>query len=253
MSMHTLSKYTMRPEPTTDPVRQAQLAFLSAVERTDLSAVRSYLDRGVDANSREANGETALLIASRCEDEDASDGLEIVRLLLDRGADYEGVDSHGWTPLRVAAGCGLLEIVRMLLVAGASHEAVDHFGVTALMSASTWGTRDVVNLLLDRGADINARDIYGYTALIHLASVEDVEVTRLRWLLDRGASVNIMNNSGMTALCCAAAHGSIDSVRILLEHGALLDVNPDSLTPLGWARGYERTEIAELIENFDAD
>jgi ankyrin repeat protein len=77
-----------------------------------------------------------------------------------------------------------------------------------------------VRAILDSGIDINLVERRGgATPLIHAAAVGSLETMRL--LLDRGANVNAKTHAGMTALMCAVS--DLDKVRLLVESKA--DVN----------------------------
>lgn len=95
----------------------------------------------------------------------------------------------------------------------------DKFGRTALHVAALALKAEVVEKLLSKGAVVNAQDDDGETPL-HLA--ENPQVTEL--LLKKGrANPNIPNVDGICAIHLAVQRRDVDSVRLLLRHGA--DVN----------------------------
>lgn len=71
--------------------------------------------------------------------------------------------------------------------------------------------------------------------LAHAAKEQRTEIVRL--MLELGWPVNARGQHGGTALHWAAFHGNTDLVRLLLEHGAALDLTDYDFkaTPLGWA------------------
>ena len=73
--------------------------------------VRRLLDHGANANARDKNGRTPLLLTWR---------IEIMRLLLDYGASVNAKDKEGMTLLkrefRSGLGSGKYETVRMLVL-----------------------------------------------------------------------------------------------------------------------------------------
>lgn len=93
-------------------------------------------------------------------------------------------------------------------------------GATPLMYAALYGDADEVQMLFKNGADANTPNDAGATAL--LWAVDNPEVTRL--LLEHGADPNIRSADGLTPLLLAASHfGSIDVLKLLLDHGAKLE------------------------------
>jgi ankyrin repeat protein len=68
---------------------------------------------------------------------------------------------------------------------------------TAAMSPST--TLATVRKLLDEGIDVNWKNENGYTGLMCASAYGHVGVVKL--LLDRGALIDLQSNGGGTALC----------------------------------------------------
>ncbi|MGA2093145.1 MAG: ankyrin repeat domain-containing protein [Sedimentisphaerales bacterium] len=67
------------------------------------------LGKGIEVNTRDRRGETALTMAVQ------NGNIEIVRLLLEKGADANVKNTDGITALIIAAGEGHTEIVKLLL------------------------------------------------------------------------------------------------------------------------------------------
>ena len=76
------------------------------------------LDKGADINSKNANNQTPLYLASSNETED-SENLEIVELLIEHGADVDIWDIAGLTPVMIAADKGHMYVVQCLVKNGA--------------------------------------------------------------------------------------------------------------------------------------
>jgi len=154
------------PDPEVDAYR-ATLAcrLIKAAWKGDLDAVRTYLDDGADACTRDpVSGLTILQIAAGIANP------ELVRLLLAAGADVHAADSRaGGSALHKACQGGSVEVVEQLLDAGAFVDAVaPTTGHTPLMDALWFKVPEIVQLLLDRGATLNLSTHYGFSLLEHL-------------------------------------------------------------------------------------
>jgi ankyrin repeat protein len=116
---------------------------------------------------------------------------------------------------------GDADTVRRLLAedSGLAREYTDE-GWTALHLAAS---AEIAALLLDAGADINARNRHkfagpGNSPLSAATYMQRADVAR--FLIERGAEVNQDDNAGFTPLHLAAANGSVEIARLLLDGGA---------------------------------
>ena len=191
-----------------------------AARGSDADVVRVLLERGADANAKQADGATALHWAAHRND------LAIARMLLDDGARVNQANDFGATPLWLAAVNGSAPMANLLLHHGADPNLALHFGETPLMTASRSGAVDVVRDLLARDATVDAKEAqHGQTALMWAAAEGHIDV--MRALLDARASPAAASKSGLTPLVFTASRGSIDAARLLLDRGA--DINATAL------------------------
>jgi len=85
---------------------------------------------------------------------------------------------------------------------------------------------EALRLAVASGAKLELRDANGATPLIGAAgsggndSQSPTEIAAVKVLLEAGAHVNAMDNHKNTALHLAAMRGYIESVKLLLSHGA---------------------------------
>lgn len=126
-------------------------------------------------------------------------------------------------------------------------------GTTPLMIASFYGYIDSVKNLISKGANVNAQtdfsenDIFEYsqTALSYAVDKNQTEIVKI--LLDNKAKVS-NDQKGSTPLVSACANGNIDIVKMLITHGA--DVNipaGEDFTPLFAATINNKPEIVEIL------
>jgi ankyrin repeat protein len=217
-----------------------------AATRGDTAQVRTLPAKGVDINSGDKNGSTALMEAP------FEGKADTVELLLAKGAAFDAKTAADSLPLNKdkseelpwAIARGTLKEIRNLLDSGADTNAKDKYGWTVLMRAVESRRFEAVKLLLDRGADVNLRTECGITALGLAAEKGDLELAGL--LLDWGADVNTRNNGGITVLM--SSHPEI--VKLLLDRGADIDAKDgEGITALEWAARDGNSEIVKLLES----
>lgn len=163
--------------------------FFKAIELNDGPAVQGLIQRGVDANSRDARGQTGLYLALRGGALDAAEAL-----MKAPGVDVNALNEAGESALMMAALKGRADWSRRLIERGA---AVDKQGWSPLHYAATGPETAVVKLLLDRGAPIDARSPNGTTPLMMAAQYGSEASVAL--LLQRGADPRIRNDRGLAA------------------------------------------------------
>ena len=162
----------------------------------DADLVQLLLDRGLDVQARNSNGDTPLLLAAGRGGASAS---QVVKVLLAKGARIGDRGSGGRTALHESAYHGDAASAALLLEHGADPNAVNEEGYTPLHSQATGRNPEVVRLLLAKGAYVKARDKNGDTPLHTAAFVSD-NGGAVKLLLEAGADVNAMNNRGLTPL-----------------------------------------------------
>ena len=135
-------------------------AFRNAAEKGDLALVKAAIDQGIDVNSPDEGGRTALMMASYYGHQ------PVVELLLKQAVRVDHYDAVHRTALIYAASGKFPEIVAALLEAGANVNARDAAERwTALMFAAVEGNVEVVRVLLSHGADVTLVDTDGESAL----------------------------------------------------------------------------------------
>jgi len=197
--------------------------------------------------------------------------VEVARLLLERGADANAREARfGFTPLHVLACPGCASIVRglhpraasrprtgqqenagalcaLLIEAGAEVDAPASFNRTPLLLAAMGGHPAVARQLLAAGADLGVRDDLRMTVLHYAAYGGRGELVEL--LLGQGADLEAQAELAFTPLHTAAERGHTGAVEALLAHGADPQARThDGSTPAAIARKYGHAEVAAIIE-----
>lgn len=143
-----------------------------------------------------------------------------LQALLKQKADVNAAQGDGTTALHWAAFNDDLASARLLLTAGAKVEAVTRVGaITPLLMASRNGNPGLVTALVSAGADVNRANAEGTTPLMQAAASGSVETAKL--LLDHGAAVDAKDIAhAQTPLMFAASLNRAAVVKLLLARGA---------------------------------
>jgi ankyrin repeat protein len=246
--------------------------------------------QGADIDAKGDDGDTALMLASRC------GSIQVVELLLMHHARLDLVNKEGKTALHHAAENGHWMLAEKLLdadedmvtinapdqngrtalsIAIAEDERDFVFGIlgekygktvqvnledrngdTPLILAVKTSNRQVVDVLLNRQVDTKLRNKNRESALV--AAVKDDQPALVTMLLDHNrpnhADVDSGGGPNPTALYAAAQSGNVDAVRQLLGLGA--DVNATGgvfNTALVVAADGGWDEVVELLLERGAD
>lgn len=172
------------------------------------------------------------------------DAKEVVQLVA-RGMDPNSSDPNGNTLLILAAREEQPRVVAELVKQrGIKLDARNAAGDSALMLASLRGNTEIVRQLVAAGASF---DHAGWNPLLYAAFEGRLEV--VEFLLEKGATPNALAPNGSTPLMYAARNGHEDVVIRLMKAGADLDLkNDQNETAESWAKRYNNTDIAELIQ-----
>lgn len=184
--------------------------LMKAVEKGDAKNVASLIDRGLDPNSTDPNGNTILMLASRLGHQ------ELVALLLARKADVARRSPAGDTALMMASLGGDLPIIRLLVVSGA---ALNQDGWTPLHYAAFAGHGEIARYLIERGANKNAVAPNGYTAL--MLAARNGQNAAARAILYEDPDLGHKGPQGETALSLAAQKSNAELVELLRRAGAV--------------------------------
>ena len=190
---------------------QALEELLKAVEKGDAAEVGRQLDRGLDPNTTDKEGNTILMMAARL------GHLELASLLIGRKASVARQTPAGDTALLMASLGGRLEMAKLLVNAGAPVGGGS--GWQPLHYAAFSGASDIVRFLIERGADKNAVAPNGYTPL--MLAVRNGSAEAARVLLVEDADVGHRGPAGETALSLAQRSGDASLVELLKRAGAV--------------------------------
>ena len=151
--------------------------------------------------------------------------------------DISAKNRHNMTALHIAAKRGHFQVLQGLIDLNADLCALNKNGQSPLDLANDEKCKEV---LKNAGAD-------GWTPL--MVAVEKSQTAILREILtEKTSDIMAATRSGWTALHIAADTGSVETVRILVEAGADVNVtNMEGQTPLDLTREEECCEAFEVL------
>ncbi|KAI9733140.1 MAG: hypothetical protein M1834_003687 [Cirrosporium novae-zelandiae] len=182
--------------------------------------MQRYLDRGVDVNILNEDGNTPLHLAS--DGEGNYVGLDV---LINHKADINIKNEfYQETPLLIAVDWNAPhEVIRLLLRSGSNPETPDCDGQTCLHYAVRSGNLAVCKMLLRHSVNVNARDKDGKTALHKIFEWPNAQVDMVRLLLDNRADPNVQDKDSQAPLYRACLVGNVEGAQMLLKYGADID------------------------------
>ena len=188
--------------------------LLRAIERSDLSMVKSLLSHGAMVGLKKVFKEHDIFLSAR------NGNLVRIKYLFKKAEDETQFltirDKGGNTLMHLASECGHLNVMEYLMKQGADINRKNHEGNTPLHLAVSNRKRNTVALLLKKGADVNARNNSGESPLHH-SIWSSVMIEKL---LDVGADINARDNFGDTPLNHAVESECIKGAEKLIASGA---------------------------------
>lgn len=238
--------------PNAQEAQRGQTALMWAAASSQGPMMRELLARGAEVDAKSATDLMTPLVSSEPRALPRPPG--------------------GMTAMLFAVREGCMDCVKAMVEKGAKVDLPDPEGVTPLISAVLNAHFDVAKFLIEHGASVDRWDWWGRTPL-YLAvdyntlphggrpdqpSLDETQpIDMIRILLDKGANPNLqlklfppfratgadrgldrMLTAGTTPLLRAAKAQDVAAIKLLLEHGAIVDLpNNDDWTPTVAASG----------------
>lgn len=130
-----------------------------AVINNDTELTKAFIEQGGNVNAKDANGNTALILAAKTGRKELTDAL------IEAGADVNAKNIYANNALIFAAARGFDDVAQTLIKANADVNAKNNTGYTALHEAAQNGHFEIAKSLIKNGADVTVIGNDGMTAL----------------------------------------------------------------------------------------
>ena len=178
---------------------------------------------------------------------------EIITELNYRGLDFNskiryGFDGIDYHPLIfAAASCASPQILKTLTNLGADINVSDDNGNTPILSASSY---ENVKFFIDMGANVNSPNKWGQTPLMRAIEIGNIQTIQM--LLEHGANVNAKKQSGTPVLMCIDPYGdpqlNLQILQVLIDAGVDINVKDnDGRTALMYFMPDEYTSDCYIV------
>ncbi|WP_340066798.1 ankyrin repeat domain-containing protein [Ascidiimonas aurantiaca] len=198
-----------------------------AYKNKDLAIFNYFIEKGVDINIPDSNGNNAFMNAAYSND------LEIVAFLANHVSDVNLTNKKGQTALTLATQSNSPEVVKFLLDKNADIHTKDndgntlaHYVINGYSDENAEAFDQKLALLQKSGLNMNETQADAQT-LWHL-SVKKNNLSLLKRIKQFDVPINTKNKEGLTPLHLAAMKATnIDILKFLLNNGASKEVKTD--------------------------
>src|SRR5215469_4903423 len=228
-------------------VSSKTLALFNAIRSGSSEQLQQQLANGASANDT-LNSYSALMAAT------LNGSVDQMKILIDHGANVNYQSGDTTTALWLAVPDW--DKTKLLLEHGADpNHTIRHYGVMVKL-ASIPGTINMFHLLIDHGADLKKMAPDNF--LVYNAAASG-DTAMLGFLLRSGLPVNDTIFNGDYPINAATEFNTFATVKMLIDHGANVNVAPvisyqleplKGFTPLMWAAwGHEKQSFLYLLDH----
>ncbi len=188
----------------------------SAAKSGQAAAIEKLLRDGAAIDTKDAEGQTPLLIAV------AGNHTDAARVLIEAGANINTVALNKDTPWMLAGALGRAEILRLMIPKRPDFSLRNRYGGNALIPACERAHIEAIKVLLTTPIDVNHINNLGWTCLLEIVILGDggprhQEAARL--VLDAGADPNIADKDGVSPRAHALKRGQTEIARLISAKG----------------------------------
>lgn len=205
---------------TTQEARKKE--WFKAVEDRNMEKMKSLLEQGVDIDTQNDFGDTALIKSVFWQG-----GEKVTKFLIENGANLNIQNIDGETAALFASRMFNSASLRMLINNGAdvTLKNKDFDTVLIEVASNLYMEKDICKEVADKSKNadlINNQDMDGYSALIYASLKNKTEMAHQ--LVQFGADVNKISIDNMTALTGSVTNNNTELSSYLMEHQAKVNV-----------------------------
>lgn len=245
LEMYQYLVETLKLNPKAIYAKDGSTVLHNLVRLPNTEVITYFLNKGVDVNKQDNNGNNILMLAS------SGKNLALIKILQEKTRDINTVNEKGQSALSVAVANSSPEVVAFLLSKGANAKVTDKDGNNlayywfnsyrepragfpgAGPQASQTPQADPrqefeekLTLLKNSGIDVAKAQKNGET-LFHLAVAKGME-NLVKKAAELGAAINAQDEAGMTALHKEALTAKDDKIlKLLVSLGAKKDIKTE--------------------------
>ena len=192
--------------------------FLTAAEKGQLELLKNCIEKGVDINTTNRQGRTAIVNAS------LNKHYECVSFLISAGADIDKQDQTCFNPFSLSCLNDDLTLLRLVLPAKPNLDLLTRFGGVGITPASEKGHVEIVRELLEKTEiNVNHTNFVGWTPLLEAIVLNDggeKQQQIVKLLLEHGANPHMTDKYGKKPLELAREKGYHEIAELLVAAGA---------------------------------
>ncbi|MDR2227698.1 MULTISPECIES: ankyrin repeat domain-containing protein [Providencia] len=192
--------------------------FLTAAEKGQLELLKNCIEKGVDINTTNRQGRTAIVNAS------LNKHYECVSFLINAGADIDKQDQTCFNPFLLSCLNNDLTLLRLVLPAKPNLDLLTRFGGVGITPASEKGHVEIVRELLEKTEiNVNHTNFVGWTPLLEAIVLNDggeKQQQIVKLLLEHGANPHMTDKYGKKPLELAREKGYHEIAELLVAAGA---------------------------------
>ncbi|MFA6800484.1 MAG: ankyrin repeat domain-containing protein [Acholeplasmataceae bacterium] len=215
-----------------------------AVSGSAMDVISFLLDLNISVNLKDHYGETPLFDCVR------KGKIHIAKLLIFKLANVNIENRNQEAPIHLACIKGDINMIKLLIESGALLNKETQEGKLPIHYAIAGGQVDLIDYILKLSKQsYDLKDNSGLTLLHHAAKTSNIKL--IEKLLLEGLDPNALNDLFETPLFNAVRFGTLDTVKLLLNYDAYLDIkNRRYETPIDNAMIFNKLDILDYLNDY---